>query len=461
VTANADIASTRVYVDLIGDLFHWGDVAHLQRASRLGDVLVVGVLSDGDVTRVSHVPVMTLAERVAVIAACRHVAEVIPAAPLAPDAAFLDRYRIDTVCLSDDHDDPARQAAFAALLDSGRGVALLREDDVSTADLVARIVARGDLAAKRPPLTLGPTIHPPPATADDAAVARLEAAVSRLTNSHDAVQRALAVVLAGQYGAAQLLPGRVADPAQSATLATAYAVERLALDRPARDDLARAVPLLARVDAVAQAGWSISLIGDQARAVGYALAGRDTARVVVLQPGGSRSAPPDQGEGPRPGIIGCAWSELPAVAPVCDLLAVLDHHVSAYLLGNPALLWALAERVAEAVLLVAPLTGEAAELWRPREGGTGLVYSDAFVRGTLHEARFFEVRDIGTLIDGLPVAGSDAGRVSRFTYRQALQHGRRFRFIDGKPPEAVARSGTAIERWYIARKGPLAPSDTS
>lgn len=60
-------ARTRVYVDMIGDLFHAGHVALLQAAREHGDHLVVGMLSDEDAASYKRRPVMTLAERVAVV----------------------------------------------------------------------------------------------------------------------------------------------------------------------------------------------------------------------------------------------------------------------------------------------------------------------------------------------------------------------------------------------------------
>ena len=57
----------RVYVDMVGDLFHAGHVSLLGEARRHGDWLVVGVLSDDTAASYKRRPIMTLAERVAVI----------------------------------------------------------------------------------------------------------------------------------------------------------------------------------------------------------------------------------------------------------------------------------------------------------------------------------------------------------------------------------------------------------
>lgn len=65
--------SRRVYVDMVGDLFHAGHVSLLREAPGHGDRLVVGVHSDDTAASYKRRPIMTLDERVAVIEACRYV----------------------------------------------------------------------------------------------------------------------------------------------------------------------------------------------------------------------------------------------------------------------------------------------------------------------------------------------------------------------------------------------------
>jgi len=77
----ARAGKSRVYVDMVGDLFHAGHVELLRAARRHGDWLVVGVLSDETVASYKRRPIMSLAERVAVIESCRYVDEVIEDAP--------------------------------------------------------------------------------------------------------------------------------------------------------------------------------------------------------------------------------------------------------------------------------------------------------------------------------------------------------------------------------------------
>ena len=74
----------RVYVDAVADLFHYGHVGFLEKASALGDYLIVGVHSDETVSSYKRKPVMRMDERIAVVQGCRFVDEVV---------AFLENYR--------------------------------------------------------------------------------------------------------------------------------------------------------------------------------------------------------------------------------------------------------------------------------------------------------------------------------------------------------------------------------
>ena len=52
-----------MYVDVVGDLFHYGHVEFFRRARDLGDALVVGVHSDATAESYKRVPVMTMDSR--------------------------------------------------------------------------------------------------------------------------------------------------------------------------------------------------------------------------------------------------------------------------------------------------------------------------------------------------------------------------------------------------------------
>ncbi|MEU8607479.1 adenylyltransferase/cytidyltransferase family protein [Actinoplanes sp. NPDC048791] len=133
---------TRIYVDMVGDLFHPGHVALLKAARQHGDHLIVGVLSDEVVASYKRQPIMTLAERVAVIAACRYVDEVVPAAPDRVTLEFLDEHDIALVVHGDDITPKAIDEVYGPVAAAGRLRLVHRTAGVSTTDLIARVRAR-------------------------------------------------------------------------------------------------------------------------------------------------------------------------------------------------------------------------------------------------------------------------------------------------------------------------------
>lgn len=133
----------RVYVDMVGDLFHTGHVALLRAARDYGDEVVVGVLSDATAAAYKRRPIMTLDERVAVIEACRYVDEVIPDSPNTLTATFLDEHRISLVVHGDDVDRAGVRDVYGAAIDAGKLQLVARAGGISTTDLIARVRSRG------------------------------------------------------------------------------------------------------------------------------------------------------------------------------------------------------------------------------------------------------------------------------------------------------------------------------
>ena len=135
-----DRTVARVYVDMVGDLFHAGHVALLREARRLGDELVVGVLSDETAAAYKRRPIMSVAERVAVIEACRYVDEVVPGAPFEVTQEFLDEHRITTVVHGDDLSPEGAASIYGPAVASGRYVAVPRTDGISTTEIIRRVL---------------------------------------------------------------------------------------------------------------------------------------------------------------------------------------------------------------------------------------------------------------------------------------------------------------------------------
>ncbi len=135
----------RVYADMVADLFHVGHVAFLEKARAEGDYLLVGIHSDQDAARYKRMPIMTMAERMGVVRACRYVDEVIGEAPLVISREFMVAHAIDLVV----HAHPrSEQQAFAAFYEVPAGMGRFKRLDYSplvcTRDIIRRISAPGD-----------------------------------------------------------------------------------------------------------------------------------------------------------------------------------------------------------------------------------------------------------------------------------------------------------------------------
>ncbi len=139
-------ATSRVYVDMVGDLFHAGHVSLLREARRHGDWLVVGVLSDDTAASYKRRPIMTLAERVAVIESCRYVDGVIADAPLRVTEEFLAEHGITTVVHGDDLSPDAAEFVYGPAATAGKLAYIPRTGGISTTQVIQRVL---DAAASR------------------------------------------------------------------------------------------------------------------------------------------------------------------------------------------------------------------------------------------------------------------------------------------------------------------------
>lgn len=134
---------TRVYVDMVADLFHFGHVAFLKQASAFGDYLLVGIMSDASVRANKRVPIMTMEERVASVAGCRYVDEVIPDAPWTMQADFMEKHDIDLVIHGDDYSDEQASEVFKVPIALGKFRTVPYTPTISTTEIIRRIKESG------------------------------------------------------------------------------------------------------------------------------------------------------------------------------------------------------------------------------------------------------------------------------------------------------------------------------
>jgi glycerol-3-phosphate cytidylyltransferase len=132
-----------IYADVVCDLFHYGHVEFFRQARALGDRLIVGLVSDRNVATYKPAPIMSHAERVAVVRGCRFVDEVLDEPPpLHCTCAFLDEIGADYCCHGDDMSEQELAFWYGELIPSGRLKVVRYTPTISTRQIVSRIAGR-------------------------------------------------------------------------------------------------------------------------------------------------------------------------------------------------------------------------------------------------------------------------------------------------------------------------------
>lgn len=132
---------TRVYVDMVADLFHYGHVEFLRRASELGDYLLVGINSDESVRANKRDPILNMEERMASVAGCRYVDEVLPDAPWVTGADWIEKHQIDVVVHGDDYDQEKAERMYSDAIAKGIFRTLPYTASISTTEIIRRCKA--------------------------------------------------------------------------------------------------------------------------------------------------------------------------------------------------------------------------------------------------------------------------------------------------------------------------------
>jgi len=136
----------RVYVDMVGDLFHAGHVGFLKTVRNAirkefgGENLwmIVGITNDEDVIPYKRQPITTMNERVESIEACRYVDEVIPNSPMETTQEFIKDHNIDIVAHGDDFNTEKLKKYYKDPIEMGIFRTVPYGHGVSTTDLIRR-----------------------------------------------------------------------------------------------------------------------------------------------------------------------------------------------------------------------------------------------------------------------------------------------------------------------------------
>lgn len=131
----------RVFVDVTGDLFHFGHVEFFKRAKSLGGPdakLIVGVHDDEACEKYKRKPIMTHDERCRSVKTCSLVDEVIENSPIGITRDFIQKHSIDLVVHGDDICD-SLLGQYAVPMELGIMEFVGYTPGISTSEIISRI----------------------------------------------------------------------------------------------------------------------------------------------------------------------------------------------------------------------------------------------------------------------------------------------------------------------------------
>lgn len=123
---------------MVADLFHYGHVNFLRAAREQGDYLKVGIHSDEVARDYKRTPILSMEERIAAVAGCRYVDEVIGDAPLSVSREWIELHDIDLVVHGDDFNDELCQLYYRDPIDMGIFRTVKYTAGISTSEIIAR-----------------------------------------------------------------------------------------------------------------------------------------------------------------------------------------------------------------------------------------------------------------------------------------------------------------------------------
>ena len=133
---------TRVYVDMVADLFHYGHMEFLRKARELGSYLIAGVVADDVIEPYKHKPIFTMEERVISVAGCKYVDEVLPNAPWRINRDWIVQHDIQLVVHGDDYTQAQLDDIYKVPMELGIFRTVPYTKSISTTEIIRRILER-------------------------------------------------------------------------------------------------------------------------------------------------------------------------------------------------------------------------------------------------------------------------------------------------------------------------------
>ena len=136
-----ELLDGRIWIDGCFDFFHHGHAGAIVQARQLGNELYVGVHSDEAILENKGPSVMTMAERMAAVDACRWVTKSIPDAPYVTSLPWITHFGCRYVVHGDDiTSDSSGEDCYRFVKAVNRFKVVKRTPSISTTDLVGRML---------------------------------------------------------------------------------------------------------------------------------------------------------------------------------------------------------------------------------------------------------------------------------------------------------------------------------
>lgn len=129
----------RVYVDMVGDLFHVGHLNMFKQAKAHGDYLIVGVHSDKTAESYKRKPIIKQEHRYQMVSNCELVDLVIEDAPLKITRDFILNNEIDYIIHGDDLSVESAEMMYSIPMQLGIMKTTSYTKGISTSEIIHKI----------------------------------------------------------------------------------------------------------------------------------------------------------------------------------------------------------------------------------------------------------------------------------------------------------------------------------
>ena len=133
---------TIVYVDMCGDLLHYGHIIFLEKAKKLGNKLIVGIHSNETIESYKRTPVCTMKERSELVKAIKWVDEIIEDAPLFITADYIEKYKINKIAIPQNRTEEEIKKMCSVPYEKNMLYFIEYTPEISTSMIIDRIKTR-------------------------------------------------------------------------------------------------------------------------------------------------------------------------------------------------------------------------------------------------------------------------------------------------------------------------------